>query len=651
MVGDYRIDGLLGEGGHGHVYRAEASGRAYAVKFLDPGLDRFGAREVQVLVTLAQLRLPGVVRFIACGRWPDRERGLFYVVMEYVEGLTLYDYVMLHNPSARKVGELVLSLGRTLIAVQEAGVLHRDLKRENIMVRLPSEEPVVLDFGLAAMTGARSSEGFGPITGTLEYVSPEAWKHARDEDKRYRPTAKDEQWALGVTFYWMLTDLLPFGLREDPFMTRRVLREVPKMPHVINPRVPPELGAICMRLLEKSPENRYPDLRVMCGELRRVMEASAGAENWEVLLGDPHAPECRTTEIDATRLAQDGIELVFSKIKVPRRGRVIKLPEYMAPAPPPVPPPEPQPLSRAEDAAPAPEAAAVVVAVPVPVPVVPDGPNEWRQRAPTAGQMPARRAGSWAMMLALGLVMVPLPVDGPSHPKVLASNHAGTPALGPNGFQPNEEVVPFGAWQVGTPIQKLEIPLQPPESDADAISTRASVVEATLPKDEPDVKNALKKVRKCVGVCCIAGAAGCVSNTTVVRSEPPPPEPCPARTIEQMEKMGIRPRAYFHTKWPGSGWEAGTTVTVREGAVKLKGDREGVSYQWADGFEFEFEGRIFLGSDRVYGVFTKGTTPEGKEFPVCAELVTNGERGLPWEARTADAAVILSFFTIRANDF
>ncbi len=100
-----------------------------------------------------------MVRFIACGRWPDPERGLFYVVMEYVEGLTLYDYVMIHNPSARKVGELVLSLGRTLIAVQEAGVLHRDVKRENIMVRLPSEEPVVLDFGLGDADGSHVEPG------------------------------------------------------------------------------------------------------------------------------------------------------------------------------------------------------------------------------------------------------------------------------------------------------------------------------------------------------------------------------------------------------------------------------------------------------------------------------------------------------------
>ncbi|HYH97756.1 protein kinase domain-containing protein, partial [Hyalangium sp.] len=141
VVGGYRIVGLLGDGGQGRVYRAEAAGRFFALKFLERGGERWGEREVE---SLLRLKLPGVVGFLGCGRWPDLVRGSFYIVMELVEGLTLYDYVMVHNPTARKVAELVLSLGRTLIAVQEAGVLHRDVKRENIMVRLPSEEPVVL---------------------------------------------------------------------------------------------------------------------------------------------------------------------------------------------------------------------------------------------------------------------------------------------------------------------------------------------------------------------------------------------------------------------------------------------------------------------------------------------------------------------------
>src|SRR5690606_36470496 len=123
-----------------------------------------------------------------------------------------------------------------------------------------------------------------------------------------------------------------------PLMTRRVLRVRPKAPHLNNPRVPPELGAVCMRMLEKEPEQRYAGLRELCGELRQTLEASAGVERWEANLGDPDAPECRTTDIDPAKLAQ-GIVLVLSKIRAPRRGRVRKMPEVyalaLAPAEPP----------------------------------------------------------------------------------------------------------------------------------------------------------------------------------------------------------------------------------------------------------------------------------------------------------------------------
>ncbi|KFE69438.1 protein kinase domain-containing protein [Hyalangium minutum] len=195
VVGDYRILGLLGDGGQGRVYRAEAAGQPCALKFLERGAARWGEREAEALL---RFKHPGVVGFLGCGRWKDLVHGPFYVAMELVEGLTLYDYVMVHNPSARKAAELMLSLGRALLAVHEAGVLRRDVKRENIMVRLPGEEPVLLDFGLSALEGMPSAGGAGQVIGTLEYVSPEAWRHACEEEERYRPAALDEQYRVAV---------------------------------------------------------------------------------------------------------------------------------------------------------------------------------------------------------------------------------------------------------------------------------------------------------------------------------------------------------------------------------------------------------------------------------------------------------------------
>jgi hypothetical protein len=658
-VGDYCVVGLLGEGGQGRVYRAEAFGRSFAVKFLDPRLEAFGKREVHALMRLDH---PGVVRFMGCGRWRDPERGPFYVVMELVEGLTLYDYLMERNPPARKVGEMMLSLGRTLLAVEEAGVLHRDVKRENIMVRLPSQEPVVLDFGLSALRGASSSGGIRGVTGTLEYLSPEAWKHMRDEEERYRPTAKDEQWALGVTFYWMLTDWLPFGEREDPFMTRRVLRVHPKAPHVINPRVPPELGAVCLRMLEKEPEQRYVDLREMCGELRRTLEASVGVERWEMPLGDPDAPECRTTDIDPAKLAQ-GIDWVLSKIQPPRRGRVRKMPECYARAVAPAePPPEIAPAPEAEPV-PLPAPAAVLVAAPAPAPApLPLAPMEESKGsvaalARAAVAVPpeesklwraARRAVAWGVMLVLGLVLGATPLLEPRPPR-------------PSGaLLPAEEASDLLAWQVGTPGEKLALAQRSHESAPGAALTPAPVAEATLPQDEPDVKTPVKKtglgpVKKTAAAAVTAAALGC--STAHVR---PPPEPmeCPPGALENMEKLGLKRGDFASFDFESYGsWEKKDLTRiaeffpVKEGWTSFEAigvwpevrrdPRTGAIAWHPERWVERLAGKVLFGSDRVYGRLTQATLNDGTTLRVCMELFdpVDRKRGLECEPTSSPDTV------------
>jgi hypothetical protein len=102
-----------------------------------------------------------------------------------------------------------------------------------------------------------------------------------------------------------------------------------------------------------------------------------------------------------------------------------------------------------------------------------------------------------------------------------------------------------------------------------------------------------------------------------------------------MKRAGITNQHSFLGLWPGA--ELGTNVTVREGVVKIKARKR-------IGPLFAFEGKIFFGADRVYGIFTKGTTPEGEEFLLCAELTGHdGQRGqIMEEAPAADSAVIHS---------
>ncbi|HYI00593.1 serine/threonine protein kinase, partial [Hyalangium sp.] len=481
------------------------------------------------------------------------------------------------------------------------------VKRENIMVRLPSEEPVVLDFGLAALAGASSSMGVGQVTGTLEYVSPEAWRHACEEEEHYRPTAKDEQWALGVTFYWMLTDLLAFGGREDPLMTRRVLREQPKAPHVVNPRVPPELGALCMRLLEKNPEDRYADLKELCGAVRQVLEKAVDGAAWDVPLGQPDAPECRTTDIDVTVVAEGGIDLLLALIRAPRRGRVIQLPATrLLAVPPPVPLPEPAPVPAPVPIQRIAELPAVMAAVPAPA--------AWGRPVPAL--QGARRAASWTLLLLLGLVL------GPEVSSVLGEPPARAPAPvlfeepalwpgGPsNSLQPAGAGPPFVAWQVGSPGEKLASPPYPPQSGVGADKTPASAVEAAYREKEPHVKKS-SAARKAVITLCTA-LTSCVGAPQIMRQDPPA-EPCPPGAIKAMaEWMDIE--FEFGFALPP---EPNVFMPVKEGPFTAEAWSRRTTWKWQGG---KVEGKIIFGPDRVHIRLTKAFTYDGKAFPICAQV-------------------------------
>ncbi|WP_309890929.1 protein kinase domain-containing protein [Archangium sp.] len=201
-VGDYLLVAELGRGGHGHVFKAERAGQLRAIKFYPVGMRAYWQREADILRCLTGVE--NVVRLVDRGEWPHPETGWLYLVLELVEGWTLETYARERNPSAREAGRLMLRLGRTLVEVERRGVLHRDLKRENILVRAANGEPVLVDFGVGALEGVSTLPREGLPPGTAEYVSPEAWRYLgglQGSRARYEPGVGDELWALGVTFY------------------------------------------------------------------------------------------------------------------------------------------------------------------------------------------------------------------------------------------------------------------------------------------------------------------------------------------------------------------------------------------------------------------------------------------------------------------
>ena len=248
--GRYRITGLLGQGGAGVVYRAEDhahDGREVALKV--PGLPTTAAhrqRFTREVYLLSSLEHPSVVRVYDFGTGEGR----LYCAMERVEGSDLAEYVRERGPiSERETVMLLRALTDALGCVSEAGLLHRDIKPRNVILREDDlSTPVLVDFGLAKQPEDRSLTKTGELIGTPGYMAPEVLKGER-------PTVRSDLFALGL--------LARFGLTgEEVFPDQTgmaLLTALATCPVTIPSTVSPGLGAVLERLTRIRPEERYPD--------------------------------------------------------------------------------------------------------------------------------------------------------------------------------------------------------------------------------------------------------------------------------------------------------------------------------------------------------------------------------------------------------
>ncbi len=272
-LGPYQLGLLLGQGGMGEVYKAfdDRLGRWVAAKRLRgdataQARKRF-RREAR---TLAQLGHPGIVQIFDV---VEDETG-DWIVMELVDGPTLAE---LRRGGPLDVG-LALDYGRQIASALEAahasGIVHRDLKTENVMV-LPSGHAKVLDFGLARRvaspsTGVTLPEGFasadtalslpGRIAGTPRTMSPEQ-ALGRDVD------ARSDLFSFGVLLYEILTARLPFVAGTVEEILRRVITHGPPSARQLNPKIPRELSELVDRLLDKDPAHRRQTAAAVEAEL------------------------------------------------------------------------------------------------------------------------------------------------------------------------------------------------------------------------------------------------------------------------------------------------------------------------------------------------------------------------------------------------
>ncbi len=252
----YELDTEIGRGGMGVVYRAKDRRlkRTVAIKVLPPELafrSEIKTRFLREAETAAQLNHPNIVDIYAV----DEAEGLVFFVMAYITGDNLAKRV--HDHGALSVDETRRTLrdvADALAYAHERGVIHRDIKPDNILIDAQSGRPMVTDFGIArAVTDGDSRlTATGIAIGTPTYMSPEQAAGERTIDGR------SDLYSLGIVGYQMLTGEPPFLANSTPAILVKHISERPTPLEQRRADVPQDLARVIMLLLEKDPANRFP---------------------------------------------------------------------------------------------------------------------------------------------------------------------------------------------------------------------------------------------------------------------------------------------------------------------------------------------------------------------------------------------------------
>jgi tetratricopeptide (TPR) repeat protein/tRNA A-37 threonylcarbamoyl transferase component Bud32 len=264
-IGGYEIEAEIGRGGMGVVYRARerTTGRAVALKVLRPDLDDDRARRrfVREVRAAAAVEHDHIVRVYATS---DPAEALLFFAMELVAGPSLAERIRADGRlEARGAAKLVVQAADGLAAAHDAGLVHRDVKPENVLIDTATGRAKVGDFGLARLA-AESSDltRSGVVAGTPAYLSPE---QARGDDGA-GPLV--DVYGLGVTLYECLTGEAPFG--GTPHMVvQQILQDDPRPPRRLNDAVPRDLETICLTAMAREPHRRYASAAAMADDLRR----------------------------------------------------------------------------------------------------------------------------------------------------------------------------------------------------------------------------------------------------------------------------------------------------------------------------------------------------------------------------------------------
>jgi len=291
VFGVYEIESLIGRGGMAEVYRGRHTGldRPVAIKILTPALssdERFRARFTREGQTVAHLSHPNIVTVYDAGQTNDT----YYIAMEYIDGETLSVFLKREGVlTLNKALPILIAVASALDYAHDHGIIHRDIKPQNIMLQhldrpnggtdnklsdnmlsdnTLSYRPVLMDFGIARLVEARTAltTGSGAL-GTLDYIAPEQILESSRVDRRA------DIYSLGVVTYLMMTGKLPFVEDNAGAVIMAHLQKPAPDPRRLNPQLPLRASLAILRSMQKDPEERQQT----AGEFVAALQAAAHA--------------------------------------------------------------------------------------------------------------------------------------------------------------------------------------------------------------------------------------------------------------------------------------------------------------------------------------------------------------------------------------
>jgi len=271
----YEILKKLGQGGFASVYLAKDTmlGRKVAIKVLDAQLPAndptFLKRFEREAQTVAQLNHPHIIDVYEFGQ----AEGHYFIVMPYLSGPDLAHLLQQQGPlSVEQVIRITEQVGAALDYAHNQGVIHRDIKPPNVIFN-EQGQAILTDFGIVKLANETTAlTQTGGVIGTPYYMAPEQWTTGQMD-------ARTDLYALGVMVYQMLTGQVPFSGQTPHRIMYAHLNETPPPLHVLNPALSPAVEKVLLKILAKSPAQRYQTAAQFCADLQAALIGRSKAKD------------------------------------------------------------------------------------------------------------------------------------------------------------------------------------------------------------------------------------------------------------------------------------------------------------------------------------------------------------------------------------